>query len=177
MATARFNTNIETADVEVLRESLIQPIMRIAIDCDDAGLALKLMLVDHLRTLGVEVVDLDLLGASKLDYPDIGHHLAKRVAAKEFDRGILICGTGLGMAMVANKVQGVFAGTCHDTFSAERLKKSNDANVLTMGARVIGPELAKMIVTAWVRSEFTGGGSAPKVERMRALERQEFKHT
>lgn len=148
--------------------------MRIAIDCDDAGLPLKQVLVDHLRTLGVEAVDLDLLGACQVDYPDIGHHLAKRVAAKEFDRGILICGTGLGMAMVANKVRGVFAGTCHDTFSAERLKKSNDANVLTLGARVIGPELAKMIVTAWVKSEFAGGASTPKVERLRALERQEF---
>lgn len=148
--------------------------MRIAIDCDDAGLPLKQVLVDHLRAQGVEAVDLDLLGACKVDYPDIGHHLAKRVAAKEFDRGILICGTGLGMAMVANKVPGVFAGTCHDPFSAERLVKSNDATVLTLGARVIGPELAKTIVTAWVKSEFAGGGSTPKVERMRELERQAF---
>jgi ribose 5-phosphate isomerase B len=147
--------------------------MRIAIDCDDAGLLLKQVIVEHLRAQGVEAVDLNLLGQRKVDYPDIGHHLAKRVAAKEFDRGILICGTGLGMAMVANKVPGVFAGTCHDTFSAERLKKSNDANVLTLGARVIGPELAKMIVSAWVKSEFDGGRSLPKVERMKQLERQE----
>ena len=148
--------------------------MRIAIDCDDAGLALKQIIVDHLGTLGLEAVDLDYLHERKVDYPDIGHHLAKRVAAKEFDRGILICGTGLGMAMVANKVPGVFAGTCHDTFSVERLKKSNDANVLTLGARVVGPELAKAIVTAWVKSDFAGGGSAPKVERMRELEREAY---
>ncbi len=148
--------------------------MRIAIDCDDAGLPLKQVIVEHLRAQGVEAVDLDYLREHKVDYPDIGHHLATRVAAKEFDRGILICGTGLGMAMVANKVPGVFAGTCHDTFSAERLKKSNDANVLTMGARVIGPELAKAIVTAWVKSEFACGGSTPKVERMRELEQQQF---
>jgi ribose 5-phosphate isomerase B len=146
--------------------------MKIAIDCDDAGLILKKVLVEHLRTLGAEVEDLDLLGSRKVDYPDIGYNLAKRVAAKQCDRGILICGTGLGMAMVANKVSGVFAGTCHDTFSAERLKKSNDANVLTLGARVIGPELAKMIVSAWVKSEFDGGRSLPKVERMRELECQ-----
>ena len=148
--------------------------MRIAIDCDDAGLPLKQVLLGHLRAHGVEAVDLDYLARHKADYPDIGHHLAKRAAAKEFDRGILICGTGLGMAIVANKVQGVFAGTCHDTFSAERLKKSNDANVLTLGARVIGPELAKAVVAAWVKSEFAGGGSTPKVQRMRELERQEF---
>jgi ribose 5-phosphate isomerase B len=148
--------------------------MRIAIDCDDAGLPLKQVIVEHLRAQGVEATDLNFLGQRKADYPDIGHHLAKRVAAKEFDRGILICGTGSGMAMVANKVQGVFAGTCHDTFSAERLKKSNDANVLTLGARVIGPELAKSVVSAWIESEFEAGRSAPKVQRMRELERQEF---
>ena len=147
--------------------------MKIAIDCDDAGVDLKKVLVEHLRVLGADVEDLNLLGSKKVDYPDIGYNLAKRVAAKECDRGILICGTGLGMAMVANKVSGVFAGTCHDTFSAERLKKSNDANVLTLGARVIGPELAKMIVSAWVKSEFDGGRSLPKVERMKQLERQE----
>lgn len=147
--------------------------MKIAIDCDDAGLVLKKVLIEHLQALGTQVEDLNLLGCKQVDYPDIGYNLAKRVAAKECDRGILICGTGLGMAMVANKVPGVFAGTCHDTFSAERLKKSNDANILTMGARVIGPELAKMIVSAWVKSEFDGGRSLPKVERMKELERQE----
>ncbi len=147
--------------------------MKIAIDCDDAGLVLKKVLIEHLQALGTQVEDLDLLASMKVDYPDIGYNLAKRVASKAYDRGILICGTGLGMAMIANKVPGVFAGTCHDTFSAERLKKSNDANVLTLGARVIGPELAKMIVSAWVKSEFDGGRSLPKVERMKQLERQE----
>jgi ribose 5-phosphate isomerase B len=140
------------------------------IDCDHAGAALKPLIIEHLHNLGVEAVDLDLIGKSKADYPDVGHNLAKRIATKEFDRGILICGTGLGMAMVANKVKGVFAGTCHDVYSAERLRKSNNAQVLTMGARVVGPELAKSIVTAWVRSEFEGGRSTQKVERMRKLE-------
>ena len=79
------------------------------------------------------------------------------------------------MAMIANKVQGVYAGVCHDVFSAERLRKSNDAQVLTMGARVIGPELAKTIVSAWLKSEFQGGGSQPKVDQMRELERKSFK--
>ena len=87
----------------------------------------------------------------------------------------MICGTGLGMAIIANKVEGVFAGTCHDVYSAERLMKSNDAQVLTMGARVIGPELAKMVVDAWLRSEDSRGvGSAPKVEKMRQLEHTSF---
>jgi ribose 5-phosphate isomerase B len=148
--------------------------MRIAIDCDEAGTGLKETIVQHLARQGVEVVDLNLLGQRQVDYPDIGHALARRVAAKEFDRGILICGTGLGMAMVANKVAGVFAGTCHDVYSAERLRKSNAAQVITLGARVVGPELAKTIVSAWIKSEFEGGPSARKVERMRQLEREEL---
>jgi ribose 5-phosphate isomerase B len=100
----------------------------------------------------------------------VGYALARRIANKEFDRGVLICGTGLGMAMIANKVEGVYAGVCHDVYSAERLRKSNDAQILTMGARVVGPELARVIATAWVRSEFEPGRSGPKVARMRELE-------
>ena len=150
--------------------------LKVAVDCDDAAVELKKIIVQHLRARGAEVADLDYLGKQKADYPEIGYHLAQQIAAKKFDRGILMCGTGLGMAMIANKIEGVWAGTCHDTFSAERLKKSNDANVLTMGARVIGPELAKMIVDAWLNSEFAGGGSTPKVEQLRKLEHDSF-HT
>ncbi|MEM9657426.1 MAG: RpiB/LacA/LacB family sugar-phosphate isomerase [Planctomycetota bacterium] len=149
--------------------------LRVAIDCDDAADELKATIVEHLRSRGVDVVDLaysqERGGAL---YPEIGYHLAEKVAAGEADRGILMCGTGLGMAMIANKVRGVFAGTCHDVFSAERLKKSNDANVLTMGARVVGPELAKMIVDHYLDSEFAGGGSTSKVEQMRQLESKSF---
>jgi ribose 5-phosphate isomerase B len=144
--------------------------MRIAIDSDDAGTELKRLLSEHLRSLGADVEDLDLLKGSQVDYPDIGYNLARRVGDKEFDRGVLICGTGLGMAMVANKVEGIFAGVCHDVYSAERLRKSNDAQILTLGARVVGPELAKTIVSAWLKSEFEAGRSLPKVERMRELE-------
>jgi ribose 5-phosphate isomerase B len=144
--------------------------MRIAIDSDDAGTELKRVISEHLRSLGADVEDLDLLKSSKVDYPDIGYHLARRVGDKEFDRGVLICGTGLGMAMVANKVEGIFAGACHDVYSAERLRKSNDAQILTLGARVVGSELAKTIVSAWLKSEFEAGRSSPKVERMRELE-------
>jgi ribose 5-phosphate isomerase B len=150
--------------------------MRVVIDCDEAGSELKKILIEHMRSLGVEAVDLDALGNQKVDYPDIAFNLAKRIAAHEFERGILICGTGLGMAMVANKVPGVFAGTCHDVYSAERLRKSNDAQVMTLGARVIGPELAKSIVSAWVKSEFEPGRSSPKVARMRELEQKSMQH-
>jgi ribose 5-phosphate isomerase B len=87
-----------------------------------------------------------------------------------------MCGTGIGMAITANKVPGVRAATCHDTYSAERARKSNDAQILTMGARVIGPELAKTIVDAWLKSEFEGGGSTRKVERMAEYD-EKFRRT
>lgn len=145
--------------------------MRVAVDCDDAGTELKRVVVEHLRSLGAEVEDLNLLDHRQTDYPDIGYNLAQRVARREFERGVLICGTGLGMCMIANKVAGVYAGVCHDVYSAERLRKSNDAQIITMGARVIGPELAKSILSAWIASEFEAGRSAPKVARMRELER------
>lgn len=148
--------------------------LRIAIDCDDAAIELKKVIVQHLQNRGITVTDLDYLAQKESDYPEIGSNLAQQIAQKKFDRGILMCGTGLGMAMIANKVEGVWAGTCHDTFSAERLKKSNDGNVLTMGARVIGSELAKMIVDAWLESEFAGGGSTAKVEQLRRLEQESF---
>ncbi len=149
---------------------------KLLIDADDAAYDLKDIVVEHLRSKGVDVVDLRLMENEETTYPGVAYNLAQKISAGEAERGILICGTGLGMAMMANKVQGVFAGTCHDTYSAERLKKSNDANVLTFGARVIGSELAKKIVDAWLDSEFAGGGSAPKVELMRELEKEAFEN-
>ncbi len=149
--------------------------MRIAVDSDDAGIELKRIVVEYLRESGVTVEDLNLLASQKVDYPDIGYNLARRVAQKEYDRGVLICGTGLGMCMIANKVEGVYAGVCHDVYSAERLRKSNDAQVITMGARVVGPELAKSVLAAWLKAEFEAGRSLPKVQRMRELEEIERK--
>lgn len=149
--------------------------MKICIDCDDAAINLKKVLFDHVKSKGIDITDLDYSASHEnAMYPEIGYNLAKEIQAGNFDRGISICGTGLGMAMIANKVEGVYAGVCHDVFSAERLRKSNDAQVITMGERVIGPELAKTIIDAWLVSEFSGGGSAPKVQQMRDLEKQSF---
>lgn len=149
--------------------------MKICIDCDDAAVNLKKVLFDHLKSKGIDITDLNYSATHEnAMYPEIGYYLAKEIQAGNYDRGISICGTGLGMAMIANKVEGVFAGTCHDVFSAERLRKSNDAQIITMGERVIGPELAKTIIDAWLVSEFQGGGSTPKVQQMRDLEKQSF---
>ena len=150
--------------------------MKIVIDCDDAAVSLKKVLVDHLKNKGIEVDDLDYSGKNPgAFYPEIGYHLAQKIKNKDYERGILICGTGLGMAMIANKVETVYAGVCHDVFSAERLRKSNDAQIITMGERVIGPELAKTVIDAWLVSEFQGGGSLAKVDQMRQLEQESFK--
>jgi ribose 5-phosphate isomerase B len=149
--------------------------MKICIDCDDAAINLKKTLYDHLKNKGIDITDLDYSTSKEgAMYPEIGYNLAKQIQAGNYDRGISICGTGLGMAMIANKVEGVYAGVCHDVFSAERLRKSNNAQVITMGERVIGPELAKTIIDAWLVSEFAGGGSTAKVEQMRELEKESF---
>lgn len=148
---------------------------RVAIDCDDAASELKKAIYEALQNNEqIEIVDLDYLAQKQANYPEIGHNLAKQIQDGEYDRGILICGTGLGMAIIANKVEGVYAGVCHDTYSAERLQKSNNAQVLTMGARVVGPELAKSIVDTWLNSEFAGGRSQPKVDQIKELEHQSF---
>lgn len=149
--------------------------MKIAIDCDDAAMNLKKVLYDHLKSKGLDITDLEY-SSTKVGamYPEIGYNLALKIKAKEYDRGILICGTGLGMAMIANKVETIFAGVCHDVFSAERLRKSNAAQIITMGERVIGTELAKTIIDAWIVSEFLGGGSTSKVNQMRELEHKPF---
>ena len=149
--------------------------MSIAIDADSNGLGLKTTLLDLLKDKKVEVSDLAYLESHRGDYPDIAFNLARKIQGGAFERGILICGTGLGMAMCANKVKGVFAGTCHDVYSAERLRKSNDAQIITFGALIIGPQLAMTIIDAWLDSEFQGGRSQPKVERMRELEAESYK--
>ncbi len=140
----------------------------IAIGADDAGAPLKERLAYYLHQKGWEVKDYG--NGSEQDYPDVAAEVAEAVARGEHDRALLVCGTGLGMAITANKVPGVRAVTAHDAYSAERARKSNDAQVLTMGARVIAPEAAEMVLDHWLASEFEGGRSAPKVDKMKAVD-------
>lgn len=145
--------------------------MNILIGSDHFGFPLKEELKSYLEGLGHQVVDVGVASAEEpVDYPDVAVALAERIAAGETDRGILVCGTGIGMAMVANKIPGVRAACAHDPYSAERARKSNDAQILTMGAQVIAPTLAKSIVDHWLVSEYSGGRSAPKVEKIKALD-------
>jgi ribose 5-phosphate isomerase B len=112
----------------------------------------------------------DFGNGSGQDYPDVAAEVAEAVARGEHDRALLVCGTGLGMAIAANKVHGVRAATAHDAYSAERARKSNDAQVITMGARVIAPEAAEKVLEHWLASEFEGGRSIPKVEKIKQLD-------
>jgi ribose 5-phosphate isomerase B len=143
---------------------------KIGIGSDDAALELKATLIERLEEKGYEVEDYGLKEGA--DYPDVAVEVAEAVARGEHDRAILCCGTGLGMSITANKVPGVRAAQCHDVYSAERARKSNNAQVLTMGQRVIGPEAAKTVLDAWLESEFAGGGSTAKVEKMEAIDRK-----
>ncbi|WP_339713048.1 RpiB/LacA/LacB family sugar-phosphate isomerase [uncultured Kriegella sp.] len=147
--------------------------MKIAIDADRNGSNLKEIILTHIKELGHEVEDLAYLQFYKdKDYPDVAYNLAKRIRNKEFERGILICGTGLGMAIMANKVPGVYAGACNDVYAAERLQKSNNAQVLTLGSKVVGEESAKIISEAFVRSGFQKGRSLPKFFRIQEIENE-----
>jgi len=147
----------------------------VAIGADDAGYQLKEIIKKHLESQGIEVADYGPSTADPIDYPDVAVMLARDIAAHKFERGILICGTGIGMAITANKVPGVYAAQAHDTYSAERARKSNNAQIITLGARVIGPELAKHIVDVWMASEFQGGASARKVGKIAQIENAELR--
>ena len=143
--------------------------MRIAIGCDDAGEPL-LRVVEELLGEKRDIVATDF-SQPESDavefYPDVAERVALAVANDECERGILVCGTGIGMAITACKVPGIRAALCHDVYSAERSRKSNNAQILTLGARVIGSELARSIVAAWLDAEFDEHSrSGPKVRRM-----------
>jgi len=135
--------------------------MNIAIGCDEAACDLKQAVKQHLLAQGHTVQDL---------YPDVGIAVAEAIAQGEHERGILLCGTGIGMAIAANKVRGIRAAQTHDTYSAERASRSNDAHIITLGARVVGVELAKAIVDSFVGSHFDGGRSLAKVEAITTYE-------
>lgn len=146
--------------------------MKLAIGCDEAACDLKTLLKAHLTAQGFEVTDFGTHDNAPVLYPDIAFTVAQHVAQGGADRAVLLCGTGIGMAISANKVPGIRAAQCHDTYSAERASRSNDAQIITIGARVVGPELAKAIVDAFIKSSFDGGRSLPKIERIAAFERR-----
>ena len=146
--------------------------MKIAIGSDHIGFELKNSIYVFLKSKGYDCDDLGVFTQDPVDYPDIAHKLAAEVAEDKYERGILICGTGIGMAIVANKVPTIRAAQIYDIYSAERAMKSNCAQIVTLGAQTTGVETAKMLVEAWLKSEFAGGRSAPKVEKINRIDWQ-----
>ncbi|WP_032092555.1 ribose 5-phosphate isomerase B [Necropsobacter rosorum] len=144
--------------------------MKIAIGCDEAAYRLKVEIMKHLDELGVEYDD---FGAGEGDivlYPDVAESVAIAVAEGKYERGILTCGTGIGMCITANKIPGIRAAVCHDVFSAERSRKSNNAQIMCLGERVIGVELAKSLIDVWLKCGFAEGRSVPKVKRINEID-------
>src|SRR5216684_4869801 len=144
----------------------------IAIGSDDAGFHLKEELKKHLESEGRTVMDYGCDSSDPVDYPDVALLVARAVARGDHDRAILVCGTGIGMAITANKVPGVYATVAHDAYSAAKARTSNNAQVLALGARVIAAELAHTLVGIWLGSEFGGGASARKVGKIEKAENE-----
>ena len=128
----------------------------LALGCDHGGFALMKVVKEHLDKQGIEYKDFGTYSAEACDYPVYARKVTDLVLGKEVDLGILVCGTGIGMSMAANKEKGIRAAVCHDNFSAKATREHNDANVLCMGARVVGPGLALMIVDTFLDTEFSG---------------------
>lgn len=144
--------------------------MRIGIGNDHSALELKAEIIEFLKEKGHEVVDFGTDSSESCDYPKYGEAVGRAVAAKEVDCGILICGTGLGISLAANKVKGVRAAVCSEPFTAKMSRAHNDCNVLAFGARVVGAELAKMIVDVWLNTEFEGGRHQKRVDMIMEIE-------
>lgn len=147
--------------------------MKVGIANDHAAPEMKKELMAYLQEKGYEVVNYGTDTDASVDYPDYGLKLAKAVAAGEVDRGIAICGTGVGMSIVCNKVKGVRCVHCSETFSAEYGRRHNDANVVAFGARVIGMGVAKQIVDAFLTTEFEGGRHQRRVDKIKAIEEEQ----
>ncbi|HHW20000.1 ribose 5-phosphate isomerase B [Thermodesulfovibrio thiophilus] len=146
--------------------------MKIAIGADHAGFELKEILTPLIKEMGFEVIDMGTSSSCSADYPDYAEAVAQEVSEGRVDRGILICGTGIGMAIVANKFKNVRATLCNDLYTAKLSRLHNNANILCFGARVIGKDLAKEIVTVWLNTPFEGGRHEKRLEKINFIERK-----
>lgn len=147
--------------------------MKIGIGNDHSALELKAEIIEFLKEKGHEVVDYGTNSPESCDYPVYGEIVAHAVVNKEVDQGILICGTGLGISLAANKVKGIRAAVCSEPFTAKMARQHNNCNILAFGARVVGGELAKMIVETWLNTEFEGGRHQRRVDLIGAIEEKE----
>ncbi len=147
--------------------------MKIAMGSDHGGIHLKNHLKDYLTQKGYEVLDKGTYTEESCDYPDYAEKVGKAVTGGEAELGILVCGTGLGISIAANKIKGVRAAVCGDVYSAKMSREHNNANILALGERVTGIGLAEMIVDVWLSTEFAGGRHARRVDKIMALEAEQ----
>lgn len=147
--------------------------MKIAMACDHGGLRLKNVLKEYLLDNGYEVEDFGTNSEDSCDYPDYAGKAAKAVASGACDKGVVVCGTGIGVSITANKVNGIRCALCHDVFSAKATRAHNDSNMIAMGQRVIGEGLALEILKAWLSTEFEGERHVQRIEKMMAYEGEE----
>ncbi len=138
--------------------------LKIAIGSDHGGFRYKRSIIDFLKSKEIDVTDVGTYSEESCDYPDIARKVASKVVSGDVDRGILICGTGIGMSIAANKVKGIRASLCGDTFSARATRAHNNSNILCLGERVIGESLAMDIVDVWLNTEFEGGRHQRRVD-------------
>ena len=143
----------------------------LAIGCDHGGYELKNAIIEHLKGRGIEVKDFGCFDGASVDYPEIALKVTASVTSGEAKRGILVCGTGIGMSMAANKVKGIRAAACSEVYSAKFTRMHNNSNILCLGGRVIGPETAKIMVEAFVTTEFEGGRHQRRVDMIDAIEK------
>jgi ribose 5-phosphate isomerase B len=150
--------------------------MRIGIGCDHAGLELKNEVIRLLAGLGVDCIDYGTHTPESVDYPDFGEKVALAVSSGDIERGILICGTGIGMSIVANKFPLIRASLCNDLFTAQMSRRHNDANVLVLGGRIVGKDLAREIVRTWVNTPFDGERHSKRLRKITLIENRLIKH-
>jgi ribose 5-phosphate isomerase B len=144
--------------------------MRIAVGSDHRGFTIKEKIIDLLKRLQHEVTDVGAYSSESCDYPDIASHVASKVSKSEVDRGILICGTGIGMCIAANKFPGVRAAPCHDDLTAEMSRRHNDLNVMCLSADMLGEKLIDRMLEIWLKTQFEGGRHARRVEKISEIE-------
>ena len=150
--------------------------MKIAIGCDHAGFALKDTVISVVKRLGHEVIDCGTFSADRVDYPDFADKVAQKVATAEAQRGILICGSGVGVCITANKTKGVRACVCHDTYSAQQAVEHDALNILCLGARIIGPAVAEELVQRFLSASFlTGTRHEERLNKVKKIEASNFK--
>ncbi|MCI8335657.1 MAG: ribose 5-phosphate isomerase B [Peptococcaceae bacterium] len=145
--------------------------MKIVLGSDHAGFSLKETIKEHLSSQGLDVIDCGTDSEESVDYPDFAEKVGRTICDGICEKGILVCGTGIGISIAANKLPGIRAAVCHDVFTAQASREHNDANILAMGARVLSPSLALEMVDTWLATPFSGGRHQRRIDKISALEK------